>query len=175
MHWVPLAGGIVLAIAFTVTSAYMLYYTFKKVDPLRFTCGVAVVFMLIECFLLAPIGRLFGNPQAHSIRATRHIAVLSGVNFYHPSNESKRIELVYEAGRKITPINLNDSNEVKRRLPFALVSSKPVSEELPATMLHDVDTLRIDRYDDNKHPRKDRHYSADFINYVTLIKKHNSK
>ena len=95
---------------------------------------------------------------------------MQGVNFYHPQQEDKRIELVYEAGRKITPINLADSNEVRQHLPFALVSCKPVSQEIPAAILKDVDTLRIDRYDDNKHPKKDRHYTSDFINYVTLIK-----
>lgn len=100
---------------------------------------------------------------------------MQGVNFYHPQQEDKRIELVYEAGRKITPINLADSNEVRQHLPFALVSCKQVSQEIPAAILKDVDTLRIDRYDDNKHPAKDRHYTSDFINYVTLIKSKNNK
>lgn len=170
MHWLPLGWAIALAVAFTAVAVYIIYYTVKEMRPIHFAYGVGAAFILIECFLLAPIGRLFGNPQEHSIRATRHIAALQGVNFYHPQQEDKRIELVYEAGRKITPINLADSNEVRQHLPFALVSCKQVSQEIPAAILKDVDTLRIDRYDDNKHPAKDRHYTSDFINYVTLIK-----
>lgn len=169
-HWLPVGWAIFLAVAFTAVAVYIIYYSVKQARPIHFAYGVGAAFILIECFLLAPIGRLFGNPQEHSIRATRHIAALQGVNFYHPQNEDKRIELVFEAGRKITPINLADSNEVKQRLPFALVSCKPVSQEMPAAVLRDVDTLRIDRYDDNKHPKTNSHYTPDFINYVTLIK-----
>lgn len=170
MHWLPLGRAVALAVAFTAVAVYIIYYAVKEMRPVHFACGVGAAFILIECFLLAPIGRLFGNPQEHSIRATRHIASLHGINFYHPKNEDKRIELVYEAGRTITPINLSDSNDVRHRLPFALVSCKPVSQEIPAAILQKVDTLRVGRYDDNKHPKTNSHYTTDFINYVTLIK-----
>lgn len=171
MHWLPLGWAIVLAILFTAVAVALLMFSVKEPRPVLFACGVGVAFMLIECCLLGPISSLFGNPDEHSIRATRHIAALEGVAFYHPQKEEKRTELVYEAGRKILPLNLADSNAVKYHLPFALVSSKTVREEIPAAILQQVDTVRIGRYDDNKHPKKDRHYTADFINYVTLIKK----
>lgn len=95
---------------------------------------------------------------------------LNGMRMYHPAHEPLRIELVYEAGRKILPLDLADSNAIKARLPFVLVSNGNVHEVMPKGIIDNVDTTRIGIFDDNKHPRGNRHYTNEFINNVTIIK-----
>lgn len=58
-----------------------------------------------------------------------------------------------------------------RALPCALVTKRWAREELPAWLLQRVDTVAVGTYDDNKHPKSDRHYTSDFINHVTILKR----
>ena len=78
--------------------------------------------------------------------------------------------MVYEAGRKILPLNLNDEWLVMSRLPMVIVTRGYAREELPATLLDKVDTVSYGHFDDNKHPKTDKHYNKAFLNYVTLLK-----
>ena len=129
------------------------------------------IFVVAELFLLRPIGALFGNPEAHSIALTRQDKRLQGVSFYHNANEDLRIELVYEAGKKILPLNLGDSALVAAKLPCAIVSREPIEKEIPANILGGLRVTRIGTFDDNKHPKSNRHYTQAFVNHVTLIER----
>lgn len=138
--------------------------------------GVSVMFMIVECFCLSAIGGLFSNPYRHSIGHVSEVKAVNKVPFYHPESEEMRIELVYEADRKILPLNVKSENIVLSHLPMVLVSHHAPSHYLSATLLQQVDTLHVATYDDNKHPLGDKHYTHDFINCVTLIaKKSNEK
>lgn len=170
LHWVSTPMAVFLTFAFLIVAFFVVRATVRR-KPLQLVYAVAVIFMLLECSLLSQVSSLFGNPHEHSIHETRQMAVLQDVPFCHPAQDSVRIELVYEAHRKILPLNLADSAAVMRRLPFALVSGKPARQELPSNVCREVEMVIIDRYDDNKHPRWNRLYTPDFINYVTLIKK----
>ena len=129
------------------------------------------IFVVAELFLLRPIGALFGNPEAHSIALTRQDKRLQGVSFYHNANEDLRIELVYEAGKKILPLNLDDSALVAAKLPCAIVSREPIEKEIPANILGGLRVTHIGTFDDNKHPKSNRHYTQAFVNHVTLIER----
>lgn len=129
------------------------------------------IFVVAELFLLRPIGALFGNPDAHSIALTRQDKRLQGVSFYHNANEDLRIELVYEAGKKILPLNLDDSALVAAKLPCAIVSREPIEKEIPANILGGLRVTHIGTFDDNKHPKSNRHYTQAFVNHVTLIER----
>jgi hypothetical protein len=100
---------------------------------------------------------------------------LDHVPFYYNEKEELRIELVYEARRKILPLDLNNATKVMGSLPCVIVSQKPLADEMPLTILNKLDTVSIGYFDDNKHPRKDSHYSSLFLNHVTLLKAKQSK
>lgn len=138
--------------------------------PLSYVTAVATVFAGIELFMLPAVGNAFGNPQARSIRRLADKTELRGIPFYHSDKQPLRIELVYEAGRKILPLNLNDERLVMSRLPMVIVTRGYAREELPATLLDKVDTVSYGHFDDNKHPKTDKHYNKAFLNYVTLLK-----
>lgn len=141
----------------------------RQMNTYRIAAGVAGIFVVIESFMLGAVGRLFGNPDMHSINATRQMAALRDMPMFHPQEQQLRIELVYEAQRKIRPIDLHSSDSVKAHLPFILVSNKPVSQLLSEQLLSQVDTTYIDTYDDNKHPKSNKLYTDIFINRVTVI------
>lgn len=160
---------IILCPLFAILAVFIMREVTKH-NVMRFAAGVGCVFMLTECFLLGGIGGLFGNKDRYSIHETRKMKALNGMRMYHPAHEPLRIELVYEAGRKILPLDLADSNAIKARLPFVLVSNGNVHEVMPKGIIDNVDTTRIGIFDDNKHPRGNRHYTNEFINNVTIIK-----
>lgn len=137
--------------------------------PLLQASGVALTFMVAGVLMLPAISDAVDNPHAHSIRLTRDDSRLKGIPFYHNASEPLRIELVYDAGRKIRPINLADTRAVLSSLPCAIVTRKPAAEELPAGVLQQADTTAIGHFDDNSHPSSNSHYTQKLINYVTLL------
>ena len=68
-----------------------------------------------------------------SIKAVRDVEVLRNVPFYYPEDEELRIELVYEAGRRILPWDLSAS-ETLPVSPMVLVSARSADEVLPDTL-----------------------------------------
>lgn len=137
--------------------------------PAAMLWAVVVLFAVAEILAMPYIGKLANNSGYHSIHATRNIPELEGLEFFHPDSEELRIDVVYEAGRKILPVDLTDSTAVVEALPFVLVSQHRAEELLPATLLPHLDLRFIDRYDDNRQQPSDKHYTPVFINNVTLI------
>ncbi|MGI6242918.1 MAG: ArnT family glycosyltransferase [Prevotella sp.] len=137
--------------------------------PMKFIGGIASIFVVAEVFLLSAIGNVFGNPDAHSISLINQDKRMDGISLYYPEQEALRIEMVYQAHRKILPLAVEDSVALSRVLPCAIVSQKPIAEVVPATVLAGVDTVSIGFFDDNKHPKTDKHYSDVFLNHVTLL------
>ncbi len=166
---VSVADEVFLSVMMVVDAA-ALVVTIRDYKPMDYLWVVAFLFMFAECFLLKPIGSAFGNPEARSIHAVQSDSRLDGVPFYHDAASGIRIELVYEAGRKILPLDFHNADSVRAALPCAVVTRGWASQSLSADVLAEVDTVAIGTFDDNKHPRTDRHYTTDFINHVTLLK-----
>lgn len=167
-YLLPMAPTVAMTVAFL-----LVYWGDKKRHPhwvKGFVWSVAGLFFVAELFLLRPIGKRFGNPVAHSIHAVRSNRQLDAIPFYYNQKEPLRIELVYEAGRKILPLDLTDSDRVLKVLPCVIISRRPLGQELPASLLERLDTVSVGYFDDNKHPKTDRHYSEVFLNYATLLK-----
>ena len=169
LKWVSLPISIIIALCSVGLAIYLLRSTFKR-QPKNIVYGICMLFMILECFLLKPIGNVFGNPDAHSISLTQTMPEVRDLPFYHSPNDKLRIEIVYEAGKDILPVNVSDLAMVLHRVPFVLVSHKYAAQLLPENILQQVDTVSIGMFDDNKHPKKDRHYTKDFITRATLIK-----
>lgn len=167
-EWTVWAGLILLWLP-----AIIIFIGLKHTRPSGLVIGVAMVFMISECCLLPSIGSAFGNPDAYSIRHIRNDNRLQNIPLYYDSNcpNGLRIELVYEAGRKIRPLNLKDSAAVMRATPCAILTRERGDKQLSASLSDSLKITHIGWYDDNKHPRTDRHYNQAFINCITLLQR----
>ena len=132
--------------------------------------GVAVLFFFVECFLLSPIVGVVGNSRKTSIHLVNKVPEVRNMMFYHNQDEELRMEVVYELGRGVQSIDLNDAEAVRKAAPFALLTQQPLAAELPEHVLSQVDTVRIGVFDDNPLPRHNDHYKPEFINQVSIIK-----
>lgn len=166
-YLLPMSPTVAMSVAFVLL--WLIDKTRYSKATRIYVWAILGIFLVAELFLLKPIGGLFGNPDAHSIALVKNDKRLEGIPFYHNSSEDLRIELVYESGRKILPLNLSDSALVAAKLPCAVVSREPIEKELPANVLKSVKATPIGTFDDNKHPKSNRHYTKAFINHVTLL------
>ena len=167
---IDMADEMLVSVVLLIIAVWLAWSTTWN-RPVAMASGIAVLFAFVEIFLLGAVGAAFTNPDARSINAVCSDKRVNTLPFYHPAKESIRIELVYEAERKILPLDIDDSVAVARALPCALVTKRWAREELPAWLLQRVDTVAVGTYDDNKHPKSDRHYTSDFINHVTILKR----
>ena len=158
----------VIAIA-DLAIACIMVHSIVRWHPARFIACIAAVFAVIELLMLPVVGSAVGNPEARSIHLIHGNEELKDVPFYHSADEPLRIELVYEAGRKILPLDISDSATVMQHLPMAVVTRQPLEKELPASVLGKVEIHSYGLFDDNKLPRNHRHYIDDFLNYVSLV------
>ena len=80
--------------------------------------------------------------------------------------------MVYKAGRRILPWDIEKDTTILDSLPIVLVSEKPAAEVLPATIQEKVNLHFIDVFDNNNRPKSDKkHYSSKFVRYVTILEK----
>jgi 4-amino-4-deoxy-L-arabinose transferase-like glycosyltransferase len=156
-------------IMFLGIGLWMLFST-QRLRSKSLLNGIAALFLVTECFLIGTIGKVLGNTSAHSIRETQKITALNKLPFYYNTQEELRIELVYEAHRKIKPLDLSDEKAVMKALPCALVTRNSAGMELSKSLLQKIDTVKIGVYDDNRHSKHDRHYNRILVNQVTILK-----
>ena len=119
-----------------------------KLKPLKMFSGMMVMMILVETFLLSHLASTFNNPDRNTIRATRHMEHLQHLTFYHPAGEALRVELIYEAGRRVLPLDLG-APPSPALLPAVLVSSLPADQVLPDAWLERVTTRQVGYYDNN--------------------------
>lgn len=165
-RWLAIALGI-LGISF------WLFRSVRKNEIQKFLWGVVFLFAFAELFLLPDMLRLFNNPEMNSISAVRNIEELEQIPFYYPQQEGLRIEIVYEAGKKILPYSFTSGHLPD--LPFALVSEAPAENILPAVIQPSLTLRKIGTYDNNRRPEGTRWYSSHFIHHVTWVEKREHK
>lgn len=132
--------------------------------------SVAILFLIAECFMIKSIGMAFGNPDKHSIHEVVKQENVKHLPFYHPASEDLRIEMVYQAGRKILPVDVNNLNDIASKAPCVLVTREPLSQAIPAKVLAHLDTIKVAQCDDNVHPKSNKHYSRQFLNQISIVK-----
>ncbi|MDR2414268.1 MAG: glycosyltransferase family 39 protein [Odoribacteraceae bacterium] len=132
--------------------------------PLKMFSGMMVMMILVETFVLSHLASTFNNPGRNSIRATRQMEQLQDLIFYYPAGEALRAELIYEAGRRILPLDLGVAPSANL-LPAVLVSGLPAEQVLPESWLERIVTRQVGYYDNNPF----RGYSPGFICHVTLL------
>lgn len=163
-------GHFIFLVFILESVAMLLFYTAWKNKILSFLGGILMLFCTVEVFILPTIVGLFNNSELNSINAVREIEELENIPFYHECSEELRIEIVYEAGRKILPYCFKEAQTLPE-LPFVLVSGGTAEEIFPDNLINKVNLKLIDVYDDNKRPAGDRFHSARFVRRVTLVSK----
>lgn len=161
-----------LFIVITLLFIWALWFLIRsawKVRPLSFLWGIAFLFLMVEISLMPFIAHLFNNREMKSIREVRNIEELNTLPFYYPLGEELRIELVYEAGKRILPLDLKNDSLVRECLPFVLVSREKAENILKTDTTNRLQLEQIDVYDDNHRPKGTRWYSDLFVRYVTKI------
>jgi hypothetical protein len=161
---------IIATVVLWILAAVMLSAVIK-LKPYRFVGTVVVLFIAAECFGMQLIGGMVNNPDYKSIRETRAIEELKELPFYHVAGKELRIELVNEAGKKILPLEVTQTEEVMKALPCAILTHEHVGEEMPSILWDKVDTVWVDQYDNNRRPSSMKRFSSDEFRYnVTILK-----
>lgn len=148
------------------TAAVIVWLGIKKRNPMYMLGGVVTVFVSVELLFFPLLGKMFMNPDYHSISEIRGRAEFNDVPFYSLKNDSLRIEIVYEAGRKIRPI---EEKELAEKVPCVLVTLKSVDEALPAYVRKKVKCKEVGSFDSNRQPKSDRHYQDGLLYRATMI------
>ena len=156
-----------LVVFLFLSEACLLFRSALKIRPLHFLGGVVFLFLTVEIFLMPSVASLFNNPDRKSIKAVREMESLRDAAFYYPDSEELRIELVYEAGRRILPWNV--SGDTLPALPMVLVSARSADEVLPEALKSRVNMTFIGKFDDNHRKAGTRRHSDVFVRNVTLL------
>lgn len=172
-----LSGGrFVLCGAMLIALAAVLIYSAVRWEPQLFLTGVVFLFAVAEIFLMDLVGKTVNNPEFHSVVLTRDMPQLKDIPFYYNEKKELRIEMVYEAHRKIRPVDVSNADSIRHHLPMAILTHQRVGEELPASLWRDVDSVYVGRFDDNRRPKDSKRYSELFLYHITLLKqKHANK
>lgn len=162
---------IIVSVLFLAT-AYSIFTGGVRMRSMKVFTGVVFLLILVETLLMSKVADIFNNTEIKSIKAVRDIKELQHLPFYYPEKEGLRIELVYKAGRRILPWDVEKDSALLDSLPIVLVSEKPAVEVLPATIQEKVNLHFIDVFDNNNRPKSDKkHYSSKFVRYVTILEK----
>lgn len=159
---------ILLTVLFWATSVWLLISA-QKIRPFSFLMGVVVLFAVAELFVMPYVGALVSNTNAVSISATRTNKELELLPFYHNKDEELRIEIVYEANKKILDLDLTNRDEIMNALPFVLVSQQPAEQEIPDSIRKELNLRFIDCYDNNTWPKGHKRYSDVFVSNITIV------
>jgi len=149
--------------------AYILWSLFgsKDIRPVSIFIGFILSMMLITSVYLIPIGSMFLNEDRKSIRLLRDRKDVAGLPFYYNDREELRMELVYEANRRILKMNPEDETAVKAALPFVFISSESIEKVLSN---NNVMIEHIGTFDNNWRKKSDKRHNPALLNEVAIIR-----
>lgn len=162
-------GMFVWLVVLFLTVAVWLFRSAFKLQPFSFLMGIVALFAVAELFVMPYIGSFVSNSDPKSISATRENPELQPLLFYHSKDEVLRIELVYEAHKKIGDMDLSNKEEIIKALPFVLISQKPAELLIPDSIRKDLNLRFIDCYDNNRWAKGHKRYDSVFISNVTIV------
>lgn len=167
---IDFGSALFVNVFFVCISYYVAVSTYRK-EVVGIVRGVVALFFIIEFFMIGSVGKLFGNSQKKSIAIMQKNEAFKKLPLYHNADEELRIELVYESGKSIKPLKLDNEAEVMKAVPCMVLSNSDISKTLPASLQQKIDTFRVGIFDDNKHPKGSSHYRKEFINKLTILDK----
>ena len=162
--------SVLTTILLLIVVAIMVLAT-SKLSAKYLLSGIAILFVITEIFLMPYINYFANNIDRHSIRAVREMTELNDIPFKYSDTQeaAPRIEIVYEAGRQIRPVNLSDSAQVMQALPFALLTQDSIGTLIPENILSHCNVSFIDQFDDNQRPKTSRRHSKLFVYDLYLL------
>ncbi len=143
-------------------------YRRKGIKPIWIFSGTALVMVVFMVFCVPAAGKLFLNPQRHSIHLIRENDVVHKLPFFHNPKETIRMELVYEANCIIRKLNLENDSLFYGSLPFVLITTEPAKELLAGK---NVTIEYIDTYDNNWRIKGSKRYNKNLVKEVSIIRK----
>ena len=148
---------------------FILFALFDKkgVRPVNVFIGIILAMMMISSIYLIPIGSMFLNEDLHSIRLIHENEEVGGLDFYYNENEELRVELVYEAKRRIYKLNPDDDEAIKDALPFVFISGESIEELMSSK---NVTIEHLGTYDNNWKKKDDKHRNPNLVREVAIIK-----
>ena len=159
---------VVSSALFLAIGVYVLVgsYSRKGILPANVLAGTVLAMCCFMAFCYGPATRLFLNDQRHSIALLRDNAGISGLQFYYPERDFLRMELVYESGRTILPMDTGNDSLMAARAPFVLVCAE--NDPLPADEAVEAECLG--RFDNNWKKTDSRRYNDELVKKVYLVK-----
>lgn len=161
--------GIFVTVLFIILFLFIVV-SVRHHEVIQMVWGIGVLFMVMECFMIDSIGKVFSNSHKNSICAVQGMKELKGMTFYHPVTDTLRAEVVYGVNQRIDAIDMTNEQMVIDALPFVVVTQKPLAEELAPSLLQQIDTVKVGIYDDNNLPRRSRLYNSKLINQVSILR-----
>lgn len=166
---IDMGTAICVNVLFIGIGIYVVVST-KRKEMKSVVKGVMLLFFATECLLFSSIDELVTNSQHRSIGLVNTDKLLQELPIYHNADESLRMELVYEAKRHIHDLDLKDKEAVMKALPCLLVTQNSLNDELPMSIMNEVDTMRVGVFDDNRLPRSNSHYRQELVNHVSVLR-----
>ena len=139
----------------------------KGIRPAKIFAGVILTMMMIAAIYLIPIGSMFLNEDLRSIRLLRDNKEVADLPFYYNEKEELRMELVYEANRRIYKMNPENDELIGKTLPFVFISSESI-EHLMANK--NVTIEFIGTFDNNWRKKEDKRHNPDLVKEVAIIR-----
>ena len=173
--WGILDFGTALFVSFFLFAvAVYVFVSTNRRDTLGIVRGVLVLFFIAECFLLGAVGGLFGNRHLKSISLLQKDTVLASIPIYHTLDNEPQMKVVYQAKKKILPLDVADAGSVGKTLPCLVISKGNLAQLISPQLMEEVDTLYVGVFDDNVFPKSNKHYSSSYVNHITLLKPKNT-
>ena len=139
----------------------------KGIKPAKAFAAVIITVMMIASLYLIPIGSLFLNGDLHSIRLLRENKEVADLTFYYNAREELRVELVYEANRRIYKMNPDDDDFIANKLPFVFISSESIEKVMSGKQ---VTVEYIGTFDNNWRKKGDKRHNPDLVREAAIIK-----
>lgn len=168
-HLIDFGTAICVNVLLLCVGVYVAVSTTRK-EMKGVVSGVLALFLISECLLFSSIGELVTNSHHRSIGLINSDKDLREMPIYHNADETLRMELVYEAKRHIHALELDNEEALMKVLPCLVLTQKSLKDELPASILNHLDTLRVGVFDDNRLPRSSNHYRMELVNHVNILK-----
>jgi len=139
----------------------------RKMRPAHVFIGIILTVMTISSIYLIPIGNLFLNEERHSIRMLRDNEEAAGLTIYYNEQEELRVELVYEASRRIYKMNPEDAVSIEKALPFVFISGESIGKLMENK---NVSVEFIGTFDNNWKKKGDKRYNPNLVREAAIIK-----
>lgn len=160
---------ITVSLAIVIIALYLLNNALKY-RPYRFLYGVVTIFVFAECAILPYMGAMVGYVDNNGIGAIRSMPQMNNIPlYYNIESEEPRIEIIYDAYRKIRPLNFKDSVSVYSALPCAVLCHGELDDELP--FKNGLSVELVGHFDNNRWAPDNENYNKMFIYNVYLLSK----